>query len=558
MKKIVALGAIAALAGGMIFADEPAIDIKVAELSGNAEVKWGVDLDAGQHGFTNKDEATLKVNLWNEGTKETSGDGIWADIQVKGKALALKNKAWDGDGNATLERAKLHFGPNFYVDIKSGNTTVGEFKPDTAVHSDKAYLSDDGINFPNGIQVGFDADAFKFSLDFRSQTRAGTDYTSAYGIEFDAGLKDNLVPGLTVDLGFGMNLSTDYKDCVNSGTDAALADHTARILDWDKGLNRDHVLMTIDGNPVKDGHSIAYAAKAAYKIAIGDDGLYIKPSVGYRGSLSTGTALDKPYSQIDGALAGGLLFGWGDINKDAKCGVPFLDGDETKKVSPGIGVVAYVPLVKTTIFNEAIYTAYSKLQALIVPSFYLGDKVTGLNAAAYSEIGIYNYTAPEEYVAGTTNGKLKSSTDKNIIYKPTAKKNETVAFALAAGVSYAIPVDEAKITPKAGFRFVNGAYVANGLKGAYSDIFKTNLGLQRNALAEDTVNKTYYADYLNLKFGCDFGGFINNTTFSVNYTSANVLNAITDAAESSPRYAADTKYYNVKMGTLDVGCKITL
>ena len=30
MKKIVALGAIAALAGGMIFADEPAIDIKVA------------------------------------------------------------------------------------------------------------------------------------------------------------------------------------------------------------------------------------------------------------------------------------------------------------------------------------------------------------------------------------------------------------------------------------------------------------------------------------------------------------------------------------------------
>jgi hypothetical protein len=208
----------------MVFADEPAIDIKVAELSGNAQVKWGVDLDAGQHGFSNSNEANLKVNLWNEGTKETTSDDaigggdVWAEIQVKGKALALKNKGWDGDGNASLEKATLHIGPNFYVNIKSGNTQVGEYKPDAAIHGDVAWLSNTGLKFENGIEAGWDADEFKFALDFRSYKGAKTDYTSAYGIKFTAGLKDNLVPGLTVDAGVGVNLSTDYKDAAGNVT----------------------------------------------------------------------------------------------------------------------------------------------------------------------------------------------------------------------------------------------------------------------------------------------------------------------------------------------------
>ena len=122
MKKIVALGAIAALAGGMIFADEPAIDMKVAEFNGNATVKWGMDLDAGQHGFENSTgDTNLKVNLWNEGSKATEGDGIWGEVKITGKGLAIKNKAFDGDGNVELNEAKINLQEQVCYDDKLAN-----------------------------------------------------------------------------------------------------------------------------------------------------------------------------------------------------------------------------------------------------------------------------------------------------------------------------------------------------------------------------------------------------------------------------------------------------
>jgi hypothetical protein len=69
------------------------------------------------------------------------------------------------------------------------------------------------------------------------------------------------------------------------------------------------------------------------------------------------------------------------------------------------------------------------------------------------------------------------------------------------------------------------------------------------------VGRTYS---FNLNIGCDFGGFINNTTFSVEYKSANLLNAISTSDDSDPAYADGEKYYNVKAGTFDIGCKIAL
>ena len=52
--------------------------------------------------------------------------------------------------------------------------------------------------------------------------------------------------------------------------------------------------------------------------------------------------------------------------------------------------------------------------------------------------------------------------------------------------------------------------------------------------------------YLNLKIGADINGLLDNTTFFVNYTSANLLNEID--------YPVDN--YAVKAGTLNVGAKI--
>ena len=579
MKKIVALGAIAALACGMVFADEPAIDIKVAEFSGNAEVKWGMDLDAGQHGFTNSESAKLKINLWNEGTKETEGDGVWADIQIKG---AGKDVASDSTTfpipAASVERAKLHIN-DFYIDIRSGNTQVGEYKPDMSIHGDNfKWFGNAGLNFSQGIQAGYDAEAFKFSLDFRSYyvdkdsddgtvKATGTHYTSAYGIKAEAGLKDNLVPGLTVDAGIGMNISKDFKSTTDATIEETVAKdnasltagkHTANIYDKDKAATATQLF-----GGQKDYTQIAYAAKAAYKFAI-DDEMYIKPGVGFRGSNATWTtAADKSASKMENELAVGALFGWG-AQADANAGVPFLDGDSAKKVTPGVGVTAYIPLPTIEKDDDTTTTTYSALKAFIIPSFFLGDgKVEGLKAAAYGEIGLYNYqkAGDKETVETDADGKayVVSGEDKAFTAKGIVKENETTAIAFTAGLAYGLTLDnDVTVTPKAGFRYANAAYVANKLEGKYSDIFK-NLGMQNTFFEkdEDKAKSTYTGDFLNLKLGVEIGGLINNTTFSANYSSANLSNAIGEE-KSTPAYTKDTKYYNVKAGTFDIGCKIAL
>jgi len=544
MKKIVALGAIAALLSGMIFADEPAIDIKVAELSGHTEVKWGFDLDAGQHGFSHDEGADLKVNLWNEGTKETSGDDIWADIQVKGKGLALKNKGWDGDGNASVERAKIHIG-DFYVDIRSGDTTVGEYKPNMAIHSDKwSVLGNVGIDFKNGIQVGYDAEAFKFALDFRSYAAANTNLTSAYGIEFGAELKDNLVPGLTASAGIAYNLSADYKstgsdkvDGYNDkGTQADLDSHVANIIDWDKGIALTNNLVSVDlsamggsaTQALKDGHQLGYGVKAAYKLGIGDD-MYVTPSLGYRGTYTSGTIFGDPYgigkdktaSVLAHDLGFGVMFGWGKENDDSSAGVPYI-GDEAKKKCEGVSVVAFIPLPTVTTYDDHKHTEHNALQALIVPGFYLGEsKVEGLKAAAYGEIGIYKFIKDEDQPEASSDGKITE-------HFGSVKENETSAIAFAAGVAYGIAVDEITVTPKAGFRYANGAYVSNKTKDyVKSTVFDNDLGFQKAPWdADKAAKQAFDGDFFNLTIGVDVGGLINNTTFSAEYKSANIMNNI--------------------------------
>ena len=159
------------------------------------------------------------------------------------------------------------------------------------------------------------------------------------------------------------------------------------------------------------------------------------------------------------------------------------------------------------------------------------------------------------------------SSEKDIKIQESVKEDETFALALAAGLSYGIAAGDGTVTPKLGFRYVNGAYISNGLlndkvnrRGVTdnAEIFDVGLGYQRKADADDAAKKAWFADWFNLNIGCDFGGFINNTTFSVEYKSANLLNAIETSAESSPRYADGEKYYNVKLGTFNVGCKIDL
>ena len=103
------------------------------------------------------------------------------------------------------------------------------------------------------------------------------------------------------------------------------------------------------------------------------------------------------------------------------------------------------------------------------------------------------------------------------------KGKEYKGFAFAAGLNYKLSVGEGSITPKFGIAMLGGYY------GKPAQI--------------DFVGNAYEGEILNLKAGVDLAGYVENTTFSVAYSSRNLKDGTTDA---------DT------IGTLDFTCKIAL
>ena len=175
------------MVAGAAFAD-PEADFNLAEVTGNASVTWGVDLDEGTTGFKNDTSATVKLNLVNSGTKSTSGEGIWAELGVKfDGSLQIKSEnggdpVFDG-GKASIDVAKLHF-YNFYVGIKSGDTTVGSLELPNAVRSAWGALGAVvDTSHDQGIVLGYgDNKNINFEFDFRSNkaTNGASDATYLY------------------------------------------------------------------------------------------------------------------------------------------------------------------------------------------------------------------------------------------------------------------------------------------------------------------------------------------------------------------------------------------
>jgi hypothetical protein len=630
MKKIVALGAIAAIAGGMMFA-VPEFAPEVT-LDGNATVKWGVDLDAGQHGFTNETGGDFKVKLWGEGTREFEAeDGIWAELKVTGKELKWngkkeKDERWDG-GKWELNEAKLHFN-NFYVGIKSGDCQVGEYKFDAAIRSadnDNAkWLTNVGPkNFSQGVVVGYADDNLDIGVDLRSyydEKGTNTHYTSAYAFAAEAKLKDSneWVNGLAATAGVAYNISDNYKIKGADSTNGEMSDKYIGMDGFDfNGFSANQKEEKAD--PLKDKkkavtdaeddykkaatvenqkkideakmalkvaedesaqkkaadaaknaatdrakevkyHALGYAFNASYKFAI-DDTYYVKPMAGLIGGNITGTGDNYTYSSNGNAIVAGALFGWGET-KDANAGVPYLDNDDsTKKVTPGISVIAAIPLPGQTKItnggNTTEITSHDALLALIVPSVYLGDDlVEGLKFAAYSEIGLLRgYTENSDSKIQYNYGKPNDNDAKSV---------RTLGLAFAAGVSYDIKAtDDITVTPKAGIRYSNTAYNANNISKiaplSNKPLFETGYGKMglKGKKKDDGDNENYF----NLKAGVDVKGFIPNTTIFAEYASANLLyddDAYTqDIDKNKNQYKELKKHYDIKNGTFNVGCKIS-
>ena len=475
MKKALSVFLMAAMAFG-VFADEPVADVKVSEFTGNAAVTWGVDLDSGKTGFKNSTDVTLKLNLLNGGSKSTTGDGVWGELVIKTDGdtfVGWNNTAKDGDGankgmgkdlklGVKVDTAKIHIGPA-YVGILAGDTQVGKLELDAAVRSGKTVVNAAGAaGYTQGIVAGFDSDVVKVDVDIRSVETA--QYTNEYAMAAEAELK--AVENLSVKAGVSYEL--------------------------------------------KENGLLGYGVSAGYKLAI-DDTFYLRPQVGFTGNTTFESESEKEtdYSYTSKTntstmeMAAGVLFGWG-ATEDDKPAVYFLNTDDNKKRTPGVSLVAAIPLptvasakTEVTVLDETVTSKGNgsltgTTLATLKPSVYSGEIVPGLTAAAYAEIEL------------TQASKMTMNVDGEKESQELAAKPEGKIY-FAAGAKYAIGVDALTITPQAGVEFYN-------------------------KVAGDSVK---------VKAGVDVDGLIDNTKLSAVWTSNN-LNAVKDT-----------------MGTLDFTAKIS-
>ena len=511
MKKALSVFLMAAMAFGA-FADEPVADVKVADFSGNAAVTWGVDLDSGTTGFQNSTDVTLKLNLLNGGSKSTTGDGVWGELVIKTDGdtfvgwnntakTETANKGMTGALNlgVKVDTAKIHFGPA-YVGITSGDTQTGKLKMDGAIRSadsdNATTLKAVGPNsYTQGIVVGYDSDMFKVEADLRSKLGDNEyQYTDDYAAALEGTFKG--VENLAVTAGVSYNFAKNYQP------NKASKDKTAN----------------------DSQHTLGYSVSAGYKLAL-DDTFFVRPQLGFAGSTGFDKSDDTEGSSTTMNMAAGVLFGWGEIGQDKNAGVYFLDKDDAKKVTPGIALVAEIPLPSVAAGKVAgvksSRTTTGTTLAWIQPSLYTGEIIPGLTAAAYADIQIVQ------------EGKIKETSDGNTHESPIAKPDAAMAFAF--GVKYALNVEELTITPQFGLRFVNDEYVTAAREN-------TVFGDKNYKLGDNSGD-----DYLNVKLGVDVAGLVDNTTFSVVWTSEN-LNNKTDAPNAN----------DPKLGTLNFTAKIAL
>lgn len=433
-KALVVFLALALVAG--VFADEPVAELGVAEFTGNASVTWGADLDTEKTGFSNDASASLKVTLVKGGDKSTSGDGIWAELKIKTDGLKIEN-AVIANGTASVDVAKLHFGP-VYVGIKSGDTTVGGFNLPSALGFEQAGKKLDAVgkDQSQGITIGYSAgDIFSIDVDLRSQAKYNDDYAAALEIT------SKPISGLTAKAGFSY------------GIEAA---RTATTL-------------------VNDLY--AMSASVAYKMNIGDKGMYIEPGVAYTNNLNevvVDPAKPNEKSVTKGTVGVGVLFGFSDETGKDNPGLPLFSDGLTKKSNAGASIVTKINLdQKREYTTNATGAAITAKDAPIAIPFYFdvwtGSKlVPNLNAAAFvrtEDITAYNDNKQE----GASSLTLKTG----------------------VGVKYDVKLNDLTITPKAGMTLE----IVN--KKAYQEAF---------ASQEAEVEA-----------GVDVAGLINNTTVSVLY-----------------------------------------
>jgi len=258
---------------GSVFAGEPSVSPVIAEFKGDASLEWIANLDNETIGMKNTQNANFKVTFISGGTKETTGEGLWGEIQIKEEASDAEAKLGAPASGVsvkapTVEKAVIHFvDDDFYasMDIKGPDLSIGGGNYAIATRSDAAPWANPS---QNAKEVGLPGPAQGFKINF--------------------GLKD------LFDANF--SFADDGQDKVDTKDFAFKFDGTL------KAVENLEVYGGVAYSTFEE--KVALAAKASYKLGITDT-LYVRPSVGF-------ALKDKAK-----ALGAALLLGWGAENIDS-------------------------------------------------------------------------------------------------------------------------------------------------------------------------------------------------------------------------------------------------
>ena len=321
MKKIVGIIAALALAGA-VFADAPAIGLAESEFTGNASIEWIYNLESEEFGMKNASEASFKVKLVGEGTKETSGDGLWGELQIKAGSWEVKY----GDGAKIANFGKAKF--------KKGDGT--EKVVDLADAQDPTAGYKDGGNDWDPVENGFPATPEEWPYMESVATVPGGAEVKVAKIHFVDGdfylVMDITKPSFEIG---ALDLALATKGNLgNSKPKVELADQAgftlnlgltdifdANIKFADNGVKKsgdkefafgaEATLKAVENLDLYGGFAYdtvnekaIFGARASYKIGISDT-MYVKPGVGF--------SMDKDEKK---SLAAGVLFGWGSEGQE--------------------------------------------------------------------------------------------------------------------------------------------------------------------------------------------------------------------------------------------------
>lgn len=258
MKKIVSVMTIAAMATAM-FAADPTFAPAVTEYTGEAAISYKVELDGVNAGIVNEESASLKFSLWSDGSKATTGEGLWGELVIKSDGSGDNN--FVGPVTPAVDTAKIHFvDDDFYanVNIKAPAFSVGGGDESSAVKSPVVGLPSAKVDLAN-------AAGFTVNLGLKDVVDANIAFADNGVVKFDAKK-------------FAVKAEASLKAVENLDAYAGVA--------WSQ-----------------EEADVAVAAKAGYKVALGET-LSLKPAVGF---AMKGAAKE---------LGANVLLAWGAVDQE--------------------------------------------------------------------------------------------------------------------------------------------------------------------------------------------------------------------------------------------------